>query len=1027
MHSTGEQFASIKVIWLFTARLLTTIIFLLLFPSTTIAKDLPVHFDHLSTEDGLSQNSVYAILQDSQGFMWFGTRLGLNRYDGVDFKVFSYNPLDEKSIPGYKVTELCEDKDGVLWVGTSSGGLCRYVPSEESFVRLKHDPDNSNSLPDNSITALFSDSEGDLWVGTENGLSKYDKSENRYTNFFHEPENLNSLRQNRISSIIEFPAGMLWVGTENGSLTKMSLEDHSTQTILEDWQSTSVDLKCMITEPDKSTLIVGLFGEGNFRYDLRTDKLEFLSSGTEVEDIILRGPVSYTWDKRGQLWIGTVAGLASFDPITKKILIFRHDKNDPSSLSDNLIYSTYVDRQGILWVGTESSGISRYDPGLLRFAHHKNEEGNTNSLPSNMVFSIAEDINNNIWFATTPGGVSVMDISSGDFTHYEREHGYNHGWNTNYASRVKADSSGTIYMGTLECGFFTLDTPTQKLTHYRNREIEPTSFSDKTTKDILVAQDGSVWIATESQGLDRFDKPTGTFEHFRHEPGEPNSINSNFTYCLFEDHAGVIWVGTADNGLNRFDRETEIFSHYEVDINDESSIVSDCVLSLFEDDRNNLWVGTRSGGLSKLDPARRKFSPLDLGVEPARLTVYGILQDDHNYLWLSTNYGIMKAHPDSGLVNNYTTSDGVMNGFYFSSCLKASNALMYFGGQDGYNVFHPDSIKNNPYIPPIVLTRLTVNYEDVPIGDDSNGQPILEQSLSQTRELHLNYRHKVIRFEFAALNFSASYKNYYAYKLEGFDEDWIYSGTENYAQYMNLPAGHYTFRVRGSNNDGVWNKEGASLGLVISPPFWKTWWFNSLLVLSLLSSTFLYIQLKTVKLISEQAKLEAMVRERTAELKSEIEERQRVESEKTQLKLDHLKRELLTQSLHLNDKQQIMDSLQDELEEVSKLKTDETKPRLNKLLRFLKDRTSVKQGWEEFEIWFTEIHTGFYSQLKKDYPILSDSEMKVCALLRLKMISKDIANVMNVQPASVDIYRHRIRKKLELPAEENLSTFLSQY
>jgi len=244
---------------------------------------------------------------------------------------------------------------------------------------------------------------------------------------------------------------------------------------------------------------------------------------------------------------------------------------------------------------------------------------------------------------------------------------------------------------------------------------------------------------------------------------------------------------------------------------------------------------------------------------------------------------------------------------------------------------------------------------------------------------------------------------------------------------MNIPAGDYIFRVRGSNNDGVWNLDGARIKISIAPPFWKTWWFKTLVVISLLGIILVYIQLRTYRLIVQRDKLEALVRERTAQLKLEIEERQRVELEKTTLKLDHLKRELLTQSLHLNDKQQIMDNLQGELESFSKLSWDDIRPRIKKLIRFLRDRSSVKQGWEDFEIWFTEIHTGFYSELRNEHPGLSENELKVCALLRLNLISKDIAKVMNVQSATIDIYRHRIRKKLEISSEENLSTFLSKY
>lgn len=1002
-------------------RALLLIIFILPLHAT----DHAVKWENLTSEDGLSQNSVYTILQDSDGFMWFGTRLGLNRYDGNEFKVFNYNPLDENSLPGYHVIALCEDKDGDLWVGTTSGGIGKYISSQETFENFKHDPDNPNSLPSNNIRTLFADSRGMLWIGTDLGLSRYDAVTRKFTNFYHDPAELGTLPQNRIFAINEQPAGTLWIGTENGAMMKMSLDDLSMKKVLPARPESSISIRQILTDQSDNSLIVARFGSGLYFYDISSDGFTREDPPTDQIAYGLAGPVSLARDLDGFIWVGTPYGVVTINMQTGKYRQFTNNEDDPASISSDVIYSTYVDRQGIIWVGTETGGVNFYDPSLIRFQQYGHDDSDPNSLPSDGVFSVSKDFQGNIWFGTIPNGVSVMDEKTGKHRHISPliERTY---WSADYISRVRADTSHTIFFGTFECGIFTLDYPTGTSKHYRNREKVPHSFCDKTTRDILVARDQTVWIASETQGLDRFDKVSGTYEHHRHDPADQNSISSNSTYSLLEDQEGYIWIGTADNGLNRFDRQTGNFKRYIVDPHAESSISSDCIISLYEDEDRTLWIGTRSGGLNKLDAERTHFSILDLNSEPSRLTVYGILQDDHDYLWLSTNQGLMKAHPDSGLVNTYTISDGVQPNFYFSSCAKGNTGLMYFGGMDGYNVFHPDSIKNNPHVPPIVLTGLMVNYENVAIGENGSGDILLDRSITFTKNLVFSYEHEVIRFKFAALNYSASYKNQYAYKLEGYDSKWIESGTENTAQYMNLPAGTYTFRVRGSNNDGVWNEEGLNLAITVLPPFWKTLWFRTFLSIFLIALIFIYIRLRTAKIRAEQVKLEGLVRERTEQWRKELEDRQRLEIEKTQMKTDHLKRELLTQSLHLNDKQQIMEELHDELEVVCEQKPDEARSRLKKLQRFLKDKIAVKQGWDEFETWFRAVHTGFYSTLREKYPELSDSELKVCALLRLKMSSKDIARVMNVQPPSVDIYRHRIRKKIDLSADENLSTFLGQ-
>ncbi len=1001
---------------------------LLLILGSALGDDNPVRFNHLTVKDGLTMNAVHSILEDSQGFMWFGTRFGLNRYDGSDVKTFLHDPLNEKSIPGTYVSALCEDAENVMWVGTTTGGFSRYDRDLENFTNFAHNPENPNSVVSNKITCLFPDSRGALWIGTQEGLSKYVPSTGEFTSFHHDPDKEQSLAQDRILCIAETPGGRLWVGMENGAATTISLDDYSMYRKVLVRPSTSISITTMLADSVDECLWIGRFGLGVHRWDYNEDKFEYIYDPTLPVSPV-DGVHSISKDGDGSLWFSSAGGLANYNHETKNFTNYYHDANDPGSLGDNLLYATLVDRQGILWVTSEAAGVSYYDRDLIRFQLGQSDANNINSIRANPVWSISQDPVGNIWFGTIEGGTSVMDANTGEFTHYNSKEtlGKTEWWSRDYIARVRSDRNHKIWIGTFSCGLFTLDYPTQTLNHYRNRENEPNSFSDKTTRDILETSDGNIWIATESQGLEHYDEATDAFEHFTHDPDDPQSLSSNFTYCLLEDKAGYIWIGTSDGGLNQFDRTSGIFKRFMVDRNSSNSITSNGIVTLYEDDSQALWIGTSGGGLNKLNKERTKISTLDLHSSLANTSIYGILQDDHHFLWLSSNQGLLKAHPDTGLVNRYTLSDGVQESFYFQSCLEATDGQMYFGGGDGYNVFYPDSIKNNQYIPPVVLTELAINYDDVSIGEARDGRVILKKSITQTKQLELSYRDKVISFKFAALNFSASYKNHYSYKLVGYDEDWIDAHNNPQAQYMNIPAGDYTFKVRGSNNDGAWNLEGTSIDISIAPPFWKTWWFKTLGIVSLLGLMLVYIQLRTYRLIAQRDKLEALVRERTAQLKVEIEERQRVESEKTELKLDHLKRELLTQSLHLNDKQQIMDNLQSELESFSKLSWNDIKPRINKLLHFLRDRSSVKQGWEDFEIWFTEIHTGFYSELRNSHPGLSENELKVCALLRLNLISKDIAKVMNVQPSSIDIYRHRIRKKLEIGSEEILSTFLSKY
>jgi len=432
------------------------------------------------------------------------------------------------------------------------------------------------------------------------------------------------------------------------------------------------------------------------------------------------------------------------------------------------------------------------------------------------------------------------------------------------------------------------------------------------------------------------------------------------------------------------------------------------VLALFEDKQQNLWIGTRSGGLNKLDPERNTFSILDLGAEPRNLEIASILQDDHGYLWLGSANGILKADPDSGLVNTYHVKDGLQSSqFYFSSCLKDSRGYFYFGGVNGFNRFHPDSIVNNGHLPPVLITGFKINYADVPIGRQDSRRMILERAITETKELTLTNKDKTISFTYAALDYSDPARNRFAYFLEGFDDSWIYAGSRRFVTYTSLEPGQYTFRVKASNNDGVWNKKGLALEIIVKPPYWETVWFKFLGITVLSGFVILAFFIHQRKIVKV--------------------ERRKALEQQTQLKLDHQQRALVVKSMDLIEKQEFMEEILYDINILKEAPPPEQARVLRKLIQRLTHLVSFNYVWEEFEKWFTEIHSGFIHNLSEDYPKLTTREIKVCALLRLNMLSKEIAGLMNVEPATVEIYRYRIRKKLELSKGENLIKFISNY
>lgn len=991
------------------------------------AGDVPLHFTNLTIADGLSHNAVYAILEDRQGFLWFGTRVGLSRYDGVQFKNFRHDPLDMNSLSGKLVTAIDEDDSGYLWVGTREGMLNRYDPAYERFTMIDHPGLN------HSITSILCDTEGNVWAGTEHGLVMISPGSEQDSTFLHDSVDPNSICDSHITALHEYPAGTLWAGTRSNALIKINLLDRKVTNIRKGPFQVSSEaityITGIISDSTRGCLWVSTFPDGLYNLNLDTESVRTYGVTVQHPNVpSINALYDLDLDRGGKLWLASVSGLVQFDPETEQYTFHEEDLTLERGFRGKVVYSILVDHQGLLWMGTGSNGINRCDPSQIRFQHFSKGARDGLSINSNEVYDIMEDRQGDLWVVTVGGGTNRLNLAKGTTRLYMTDDSQPTGWSINYANKILEDQQGNIWIATFSAGLNRFDARTGARRLLRHYPEDETSISHNDIYSIHESRDGRIWVGTNGGGLNEYIPGADRFIRYRHEKNNPGSLASDIIYSIVEDQKGVLWLGTADAGLCRLDRKTGEFKSYRAESGPGQGPYSDHILHLFLDHADNLWMGARNGGLTMLDSARKQFIQSDLGWQPNELEISGILEDDENYLWVSSNRGILKVDPVGGLRSVYVESDGVQSlDFKFGSCEQDSRGYMYFGGSNGFNRFHPDSIRNNDHLPPVVLTKLWINHEEIEIGDELEGREILSKSITHTGRLDLSYRQKVLRFRFAALDFTDPLRNRYAYRMEPFDEEWIHSGNGNEVTYTSLDPGNYTFRIMASNNDGIWNETGASLQIVIKPPFWETMLFRAAMLIMLVVGVLVFVKLRTVQLQAQKRRLETLVRKRTEELRLEMEQRQQVEREKILQGMEHLKRELLTKTLHLNEKQEIMEGLQADLDDIAKTIPAQSRSRISKLLRFLKDRTTTRQGWQEFELWFTEVHTSFYDNLRKSHPDLLESELKVCALLRLNLTSKDIANIMNIQPHSINIYRHRIRKKMDLPGEEDLISFLGRF
>jgi len=868
-----------------------SICLLIVFSPIIYSQEHQIKFENIGIEEGLSQASIHCICQDSKGFIWIGTESGVNRYDGYNFIVYTPEVRNPKSLSNSWVYSVYEDHLGTLWIGTDNG-LNRFNREKETFIHYFHDPEDPNSLSNNKVYTIYEDKSGSLWMGTDNGLNKFNRKNETFKRYQFEPENPRSLSDNHIRSILEDTSGVLWVGTDNG-LNEFNRKEETwlrIQSDPKDSSSLSHNSINSICEDSLGMIWIGT-DRGLNQFDPQTGKFSQYrhipgDSKSLSEDWI---HVVYQ-DHLGTLWIGTnEGGLNRFDRDKREFVYYRSDPNNPHSLSSNRIYSICEDRSGVIWVGTYGGAICKFNREPKKFRLVTHDPDNPYSLSHSFVRSFLIDQSGTLWVGTDGGGLNRYDQENDRFIHYRHNPRDPRSLSNDRVFSIVEDSSGVFWIGTYGGGLNKFNPKSGKFTSYQHSPSDPNSISDDRIRFMHKEQPGILWIGTDFGGLNKFDIEKGTFTHYKSDPHDPDSLSNDRVWRVWKSRSGVIWIATFGGGLDKFDPEKGQFSHYRFDPDDPNSLSNDYITAFHEGRSGILWLGTNGAGLVKFDPQKERFSNYTEAEGLTGYAVYGILEDDEGYLWISTNNGLFRFNLQTETFRNYDVNDGLQsNEFNGGSRYKSSKGEMFFGGINGFNNFYPEMIKDNPHIPYVVITNFRIFNKVVPIQEEKDGKSLLTKSITETDKIQISYRDNVLSFEFAALHHVFPDKNEYVYKMEGFDKDWIYtSAAQRFASYTNLDPGKYTFRVKASNNDGLWNEEGASLKIVIVPPFWETLWFRVIAVIFILSLIFLGFNLRLRNIKAHKAKLERLVAEQTEDLQSK---KEKLEQEITERK--HAEKEL---------------------------------------------------------------------------------------------------------------------------------------
>ena len=892
---------------------------------------------------------------------------------------------------------LENSKDGGIWAGTDGGGLNYFDPADRNFQQYWNIPSDSTTLSNNYVTSLLEDSAGNLWVGTQNGLNILDSKTHQFSTYYKSDQ----LIDDHITCLYELPAGTLWIGTDSGYLIRYDVEENIFTTVKPDIINPNPDHSNYISNisgDQKNNLWISIFLDGVYRYNIDTDDVKlYRLQPFDPHYVTIYAPFSIQSDQNNNVWIGSPFGLAHLNPDDDQFSYYRIETHNRNSIAGNTIRSIFIDNQQSVWFGTGNNGVSRYSPNLIKFKYFQNNDDDSTSLSKNTVYSFAEDHSGNIWIGTSGGGLNKLNADGKSFTVKRYNDTDPQAWSYNYIMDLICDNQDNLWLGTWESGIFKYNPKSDTFLNYHHLNQNNNSLSGNRVLSIHEDRRKIIWIGTSEKGLNRFDPETGIFEHFIHDPLDHATISGNTIYSIKEDSDGFIWFGTHDGGLDRYNPQSQSFTSYQFSPEGVHGKHGSHIRSITFDNKGLIWLGTYGSGLFCFNPKTEKYDQYKVEDGLPSNVIKGVLVDDDGFQWISSNKGLSKFDVESGVFTNFTTENGIQGDeFRYESCLKSSSSEMYFGGTNGINVFHPKDIVENQFQAPVLLTDIKVNYESI--------NPVASHLLKQ---ISLSYNDKVIGFEFAALDFSAPNKNQYSYQLEGFNQKWIQAGSQNHVTYTNLDPGHYTFRVKGSNSDGIWSDQVAALSIYMAPPIWKTFWFRLFAFLLLVGIIFTIFQLRFRRL--------RLIQQR------------RMEKEHIQLQLDLQQRGLVTKSMDLIEKQEFMEELLSQIKYLSKISEPERKKQIGVLVRKLTNLLSFNQVWEEFEKWFTKIHSGFIESLRSKHSNLSITEIKVCALLRLNMNSKEIASLMNIQPESVSMSRYRIRKKLALPRKQNLNEYLSQF
>jgi len=802
---------------------------------TAFAQPPPLQFQHLTDAHGLSHNRVWSITQDKYGLIWIGTQDGLNRYDGYKVDVYRTERGNKNSLPNSYIRCLFTNSHGTVWIGTQNG-LAYYDDRSNSFESFFKDTTDKNSLPGNNISVIKEDVHGILWIGTDAGLCSFDTKKKRFQRFRHD-DHANSISSNLIRDIEFAPDGTMWITTNKG-LNRLDLSTMRFTSFIHDPKDSTTLSGNILTQ-------IAMDKDGNIWtsvnepislecFNTKTYRTRHYKNFTEEQSHIPNNtPRDIFFDSKGRLWVGTdQGGLYLYLPGKDIFYQYKADILDPSKLQSNTIIEVYQDNSNMIWLGSQN-GVERFNPDESKFMVYRPKSITSLEVANNSVQAIAEDPSHRLWIGTF-NGIFILDRKTGAYTNYQYKQGDPHSLSNNVVQSVCRDRSGNMWIGTL-AGLNLFD-PIHK--NFRRFLIKKSAvLGISFINSIGSCKNGDLFIGGQA-GLSKFDFDNDSVQH----------LSDAAVSVIFEDNREILWIGVAGGGLIKWNRATGEKERFLNIVDDTSSLPSNIIGSVTQDHQGVIWIGT-AAGLCRFNETTKKFTTFSEKNGSPKGLVTQLLVDDKDRIWMSATGGISMLNDSRNKFANYDPADGLQGReFGGRTVVKTHDGYLCYGGKYGFNIFHPDSLRINNFIPPVILRRILIFGEELK----------MDSSFTHLKSLKLSYKQNFFSFEFAALNYDHPEKNQYEYQLINFDKKVVSNGTNRVFSYTNVPPANYTLKVTASNNDDQWNKAGFELELIIIPPFWATWWFKTIVVLVLVGSVLLFFKLRENRIKREQERQTAI-------------------------------------------------------------------------------------------------------------------------------------------------------------------------